>query len=120
MDKLVQQLNDLRINRDEAAREYHRSVQDSSIRERDLLVAINREQRREKQFRSNIRTNRSNPIVKGDIVKITNDYDATDTDRICRVTYVTKRMVEMRCTKTNKYCKRAWWNVERVANTKSQ
>ena len=107
MDDLVRELNQLRVDRDEAAREYHRSMQESSSRERTLLVGIQRESRREEQFNNNIRENRANPIVKGDIVRITNNYHAADTDRVCRVTNVTRRMVDLRCLKTNKHCKRA-------------
>ena len=41
MDDLVRELNQLRVNRDEAAREYHRTMQESSTRERTLLVGFN-------------------------------------------------------------------------------
>ena len=119
MDDLAQELNELRINWDETAREYHRTVQVFSTRERLLLVEINYQRQREDQFQNNIRDSQANPI-KGDIVRITNNYKAEDTNRVYRVTNVTRRMVKLRCTKTNKYCKRAWWNVKRVSDTQTQ
>ena len=120
MDELVRELNDLRIERDEAAREYHRTVQESSTRERALLAQINLEGRHEEPFQRNFRENWINPIVEGDIVRITNNYNTADTNCVCRVISTGRRMVELRCVKTNKYCKRAWWNLERVENTETQ
>ena len=120
MDDLVRELNNLRIARDEAAREYHRTVQESSTREQILLTQINSEQRHEQQFQRNILENWTNPIVEGDIVRITNNYNTADTNRVCCITNTSRRMVELRCVKTNKYCKRVWWNLERVENTETQ
>ena len=78
MDDLIRQLNELQIERDDAAREYQRTVAESSRRERTLLANIQRQrqqqqQRRDNPLQNNIRNNRRNPIVTGDIVRITND-----------------------------------------------
>ena len=108
MDDLVRELNDLCIDRDKAVREYYRTVQESRPGERTLLVQINCERRHEEQFQRNVLENWANPIVEGDIVQITNNYNTIDTDRVCRIASTSRRMVELRCVKTNKYCKRTW------------
>ena len=114
MDELVEELNRLRINRDEAARAYQRTVDESSRQERTILASIRQRERQETQFQFNIRNNRRNPIRVGDPVRITNDYRLDEQGIVGKVTHVTNRMVELRCAKSNKRCSRAWWNVERL------
>ena len=121
MDDLVRQLNELRIHRDNAARDYHRSVEDSSRRGSVILEEIrqrqqhdNDQRRQDDQFRNDIRNNRRNPITEGDIVRITNKYKPEETGIDGRVTHVTSRMVQLRAVESRKIHTRAWWNVERV------
>lgn len=117
MDDLVQELIDLHITKNEAARAYQREVDDISRRERVILVDIQRRQHQDDKFTNNIRNNRQNPIVTGDIVRITNEYNPDEFGIVGCVTQVTRHMVELHCVKTQKLSKRAWWNVERVRDS---
>ena len=100
MDDLVRQLNQLRVDRNDAATEYHRSVEDSSRREIAILEEIrqqNNDRRRQNaQFHNNVRDNRRNPITQGDTVRITNDYKPEETGIVGTVIHVTNRMVQLR------------------------
>ena len=107
MDDLVRELNELRITSDEAARAYQRTLKESSRRERAILVDIQCRQQQNDQFTNNIRNNRRNLIVAGDIVRITNEYNPDEFGIVWRVSYVTRLMVKLRCSKTQKRCKRA-------------
>ena len=78
MDDLVRELNELRITSDEAARAYQRTLKESSRRERAILVDIQCRQQQNDQFTNNIRNNRINLIVAGDIVRITNEYNTDE------------------------------------------
>ena len=117
MDDLIQELIDLHITRNEAARAYQREVDETSRRERTILVDIQRRQERNDQFNDNIRNNRQNPIVAGDIVRITNEYNPDEIGIVGCVSKVSKRMVELHCVKTQKLCKCAWWNMERARDS---
>ena len=119
MDNLIQELNQLRINRDEASRKYQRTLDESSRRECNLLAKI-QQQQRDTQFHKNIRNNRLNPIRRGDTVRITNDYKPEENGIVGKVTHVTRRMVELQCAETGKICTRAWWNVEQVVQACSK
>ena len=116
MDNLIQEIKQLRINRDEASRKYQRTLDESSRRECNLLAKIQQQQQqqRDTQFHKNIRNNRLNHIRRGDTVRITNDYKPEEFGIIGKVTHVTRRMVELQCAETGKICTRAWWNVEQV------
>ena len=123
MDELIEQLNELRINRDNAARDYQRSVDELSRRESTILAEIRQRQqhndhqqrqRQDGQFRGNIRNNRHNPITQGNLVRITNDYKLEEKGVVGRVTHVTNRMVQLRAVESRKLHTRAWWNVEQV------
>ena len=116
MDNLIQELNQLRINRDEASRKYQRTLDESSRRECNLLAKIQQQQQqqRDTQFHKNIRNNRLNRIRRGDTVRITNDYKPEESGIVGKVTHVTRRMVELQCAETGKPCTRAWWNVGQV------
>ena len=112
MDELVCELSKLRLERQEAVRRYQESIERSNTKEKTLLASIQREQRllrqqesterqRDAQFHTNIRNNRQNPIVKGDIVRITNYYVHEEHGITGEVTRVTNRMVELRNQTTN-------------------
>ena len=94
-----------------------RTVDEASRRERAILVNIQHRQQQDDQFTNNIRNNRQNPIVAGDIVRITNEYNPDEFGIVGCVSQVTRRVVELHCVKTQKLCKRAWWNVERVRDS---
>ena len=112
MDELIQELNRLRIARNEASRDYWHTINETSRRERTLLAAIQQRQRADQQIRNNTRRN---PIRVGDIVRITNDYQHGE-GITGRVSYVTRKMVELHCLRTRKFYKRAWWNMENPTN----
>ena len=137
MDDLIQQLNQLRIERANAALEHQRSQQSSNSRERTILSRIVAEREREhrereqghhhtngereqghhctngNQTRKNLRNNRENPIKMGELVRITNDYNGGyGVSGV--VTHIGGRMVDICCAKTRKRYTRAWWNLERV------
>ena len=100
MDKIVRELNELRITTDEAARNYQHTVNETSTRERTLLDHIQLQQQQNNQFSNNTRKNRHNPIVEGELVRITNDYIADELGLVGCVMHVTRRMVELWCVKT--------------------
>ena len=112
MDELVRELENLRVERDEATRSYQRTVERTNERERHLLQQIQRETRREsqtpeRQFRNNIRNNRQNPIKRGDVVKITNYHRQQEHGVVGEVIQVTNKMVELRNAETWKEYTRA-------------
>ena len=117
MDVLVQELIDLHITKDEMVRAYQREVDDIDRRERAILVDIQHRQQQDDQFTNNIRNNRQNLIVAGDIVRITNEYNPDEFGIVGCVSQVTRRMVELHCVKTQKLCKCAWWSVERIRDS---
>ena len=117
MDELIQELNRLRITRDEASRAYRRTIDETSRRERTLLAAIQQRQRAHQTDRDTSNNNRRNPICVGDIVQITNDYKHDERGVTGRVSHVTRRMVELHCLRTRKFYKRAWWNVAKTEQT---
>ena len=119
MDKLIQELNQLRIARDEVSREYQRTLSESSIRERTLLASIEQRRQTDARTANNARGNRRNPFRVGDIVRIANDYSIDEQGVVGRVTHVTTRMVELQTIDARKLCKRAWWNVEKSQNTEN-
>ena len=83
MDDLVEDINRLHITRDEAAREYQHTLDESSRRERILLDDIRRCQRQSTQ--DNTTNNQSNPIRVGDIIQITNKYQMEESGMVGRV-----------------------------------
>ena len=120
MDDLVRQLDALRIEREDAAKAYQRTVERTNRQERAIFERIQRQTRIDSQqtsdgqFRSNIKKNRRNPIKEGDTVRITNHYHTDEYGEIGVVTHVSTRMVEFKNYQKRKTYKRAWWNVEKV------
>ena len=117
MDKLVQQLNKLRLEREEAARVYQRSVEASNQREQEIINQIqSRRQTRteDAQFDRNLRNNKANPLRVGDFVRITNRYVHDEYGTTGDVISASRRMVEIKNRETGRRFTRAWWNLERT------
>ena len=129
MDDLIQQLDELCIERANNAAEHQRFQQASNQQEHDILVESpatrQREQREQQEQReqrrvqnsktdSNHWNNRSNPLKIGEVVRITNSYKDVYGVRGTN-TQIGGRMVDIWCVETGKRHTREWWNLQRVS-----
>ena len=117
MDELIQELNSLRIDREETTREYQDAIQANGRREREVLASIRQHRERTAQVQPNNRGRQRNPFKVGDVVRITNEYKLDELGTVGRITHVTNRMVSLRHPGARKVYSRAWWNVELVENS---
>ena len=111
IDDLLSELNRLRLDREEAARDYRERQERSNRREGELIAAIQRRRRRNPAAESNLRNNRANRLKVGERMRITNhlrsEYGVVGT-----IITVGHRMVTIEDDDGNEYS-RAWWNLER-------
>ena len=116
INKLVDELNKLQIERTYVTRQYQRKLEISNQKEKELLVSIKRckelkpTQDKAPTNSSGRRANK-NPIQVGDQVKITNRYESGQIGTVVKSTH---RMVELRDNQTGQTFRRAWWNVEKM------
>ena len=140
VNDLVEQLEKLRVEREETNRVYHRAIRQSNEKEKDLIDRIHHQsnkdannknsgkpkaaQRRklgqtdDEQFKQNLYRNKKNHIICGDIVRITNHYRPNEYGYEGTVDYVGRTMVEFYHRPTKAIYSRAWWNLEVVERYK--
>ena len=115
MDELIQQLNELRIERENTSREYQSALSVSDRREREILASIRsaneQQQRAADQTNNNLRNNRCNHLRVGETVRITNNHKGKY-GSVGKITRISGRMVDIKDSNNNNHT-RAWWNLER-------
>ena len=116
-DDLIKQLNNIRIEREEATRNFQRTLEITNTIERNLLVRLRvrqtHQQLSNQETQNNLRNNRRNHLQVGDTVRITNTYkDSYGTVGI--ITKIRGRMVDIKNNNAQEKHTRAWWNLERL------
>ena len=114
---LIEQLNNLRIEREQATRNFQRNLEITNSIEQNLLVSRRARQTHQQlsnqETQDNLWDNRRNHLQASDTVCITNTYkDSYGTVGI--ITKIRGRMVYIKNNNTQEIHTRAWWSLERI------
>ena len=116
-DDLIEQLDNLLIEREEATRNFQRTLEITNTIERNLLVRLRvrqtHQQLSNQETQDNLRNNRWNLLQVGDNVRITNTYKYSY-GTVGIITKIRGRMVDIKNNNTQEKHTRAWWNLERL------
>ena len=115
-DDLIEQLNNIRIEREEANRSFQQTMEITNVIERNLLIRIRAWQTHLQLSNDDTLNNRPNHLQVGDTVRITNYYNG-NYGTVGVIIQIRGHMVDINKIDTEETHTRAWWNLERVILT---